>query len=587
MDTRRLISISAALLFSGAASFGQNINPTVEVTNIYQGNPSEIQKPQMVMNIPDSLLRFDLDFDYEVFDKPYEGAYNFKPYMLNMKPGKDAFRGRSLYLKAGAGYSLHPQLEFVLSPEQKGPFQMSVYASHKSYFGDYAPVAPKMEDGIWKLKTSDGRFFGYDAVTAAGFDGRYNWDSAELSFGIGYFGIASKDTLVRRSYNGLDFNLRVRSNNDRESYFFYDAGLDGIIARDNLNYSTSFTKPAIKAGKTYLGEGGFVLKGSAGPVFDSSHRLLIGFEGSTSGYSNLFESNIGRLAVIPKYEFEAGRFSLSLGVRIESIVRGEQTDTLNFGAMHRKKGKFIYPDVNVLFTASDNVRIYAKFTGGSNLDTYYSQISSNHHLTPSYSLCDVLMNNSIETFNLALGVRGNIASRLQFDLDGGAASFENGLLDGIYSYVSGTSASFLPSVAYADYDLVYANLLLGWKSRNFALDASLHYRNTSFSDKGGKPVENAFKFPLFSGNLRAVYNITPRFYAGIDADFATVRNGQIASGKVRIPGYVDPGVIAGFSFNRKFGFWAESGNLLGLDVQRVPFYVEKGPWATLGITLSL
>lgn len=32
-------------------------------------------------------------------------------------PGEDVF-----YLKAGAGYTFHPQLEFVFSPERKGPF---------------------------------------------------------------------------------------------------------------------------------------------------------------------------------------------------------------------------------------------------------------------------------------------------------------------------------------------------------------------------------------------------------------------------------------------------------------------------------
>ena len=135
MNMKRMLLVSAALVMSAAASFGQNFNPTVEVTNTYQGNPSEVHKPQLEMNVPDSLLRFDLDFDYEVFSKPYQGAYSFKPYMLDMRPEKDAWRGRKLYLKAGAGYSLHPQLDFVFSPEQAGPFQMSVYATHRSYFG--------------------------------------------------------------------------------------------------------------------------------------------------------------------------------------------------------------------------------------------------------------------------------------------------------------------------------------------------------------------------------------------------------------------------------------------------------------------
>ena len=107
MNMKRIYFASAVLVMSASVSFGQNFNPTVEVTNTYHGNPSEAHKPLLEMNVPDSLLRFDLDFDYEVFNKPYQGAYSFKPYMLDMRPAKDAWRGRKLFLKAGAGYSFH------------------------------------------------------------------------------------------------------------------------------------------------------------------------------------------------------------------------------------------------------------------------------------------------------------------------------------------------------------------------------------------------------------------------------------------------------------------------------------------------
>ena len=92
--------LTAAAILVCATSLAQNLNPTVEVTNIYQGNPSEVHKPQAKMAIPDSLMRFDMDFGYEVFEKPYQGAYNFKPYQLAMRPDKDAYRGKKLYLKA-------------------------------------------------------------------------------------------------------------------------------------------------------------------------------------------------------------------------------------------------------------------------------------------------------------------------------------------------------------------------------------------------------------------------------------------------------------------------------------------------------
>ena len=62
--------VAALLLACGAAS-AQNFNPTVEVTNTYQRNPSDVKKPLLEMAVPDSLMRFDLDFDYSVFEKRY------------------------------------------------------------------------------------------------------------------------------------------------------------------------------------------------------------------------------------------------------------------------------------------------------------------------------------------------------------------------------------------------------------------------------------------------------------------------------------------------------------------------------------
>ena len=290
---RKIYLVSAAMLMTAAVSFGQNFNPTVEVTNTYQGNASEVHKPLLGMNVPDSLLRFDLDFDYEVFEKPYQGAYSFKPYMLNMRPAKDAWRGRQLYLKAGAGYTLHPQFEFVFSPERKGPFQMSVYASHKSYFGNYHEIKPELKDDLYRLEKSGNGFKGYDALTSAGFDGRYNWDRAILSFGLGYYGLAAKDSVMSRSYNAFDFNARVRSNNDSESYFLYDVALRGRIANDNLDLKPMMLRLSgdlwneVTADRQ--GESWFVLDGLAGTVLDSRRSFLVGFEGETASYGRFYD----------------------------------------------------------------------------------------------------------------------------------------------------------------------------------------------------------------------------------------------------------------------------------------------------------
>ena len=66
---RRYIFIASALLACAVAS-AQNLNPTVQVTNDYEGKLMEVNKQNVAMAIPDSLLKFDWNFNYSVFDNP-------------------------------------------------------------------------------------------------------------------------------------------------------------------------------------------------------------------------------------------------------------------------------------------------------------------------------------------------------------------------------------------------------------------------------------------------------------------------------------------------------------------------------------
>ena len=93
--------------------------------------------------------------------------------------------------------------------------------------------------------------------------------------------------------------------------------------------------------------------------------------------------------------------------------------------------------------------------------------------------------------------------------------------------------------------------------------------------------------------MRATYDISSRLYAGVAVEASSWREGKCVSAvseelaKVRVPGYVDLGVNCGYKFNRKLEFWLESGNLLCQAIQRNPFYAEKGPWVTAGVSLNL
>ena len=76
---RLYISILSVLMVLPVMD-AQTLDPTVEVSRSYEGKLMEVHKPALVMSVPDSVFRFDLNFDYSVFESPYKGSYEFNPY---------------------------------------------------------------------------------------------------------------------------------------------------------------------------------------------------------------------------------------------------------------------------------------------------------------------------------------------------------------------------------------------------------------------------------------------------------------------------------------------------------------------------
>ena len=84
--------LSAAVLLALTVPAGaQNINQSVQVTNEYLTRFADFQKQGEELQVPDSLLRFDYNFDYSVFDTPYRGSYEFSPYRIDATPAARLF----------------------------------------------------------------------------------------------------------------------------------------------------------------------------------------------------------------------------------------------------------------------------------------------------------------------------------------------------------------------------------------------------------------------------------------------------------------------------------------------------------------
>lgn len=587
---RKYISSIAVLPLAVLAAQAQSIDPTVEVSRAYEGRMIEVHKPMTEMEIPDSVTHFDLDFDYSVFDNPYKGTYEFNPYMQNMKPQHGEWPGRRLFLRAGAGYPLHPVFDLVWSPDLKGRFRMDAYAMHRSYIGRYRGILPVKDEGTGDiyldspLSSGSGAsrtgWNGYDMLTKAGFEGRLGWSGGVLTFNAGYFGLATRDSVLTRGYNALDLGLRVRSDASRDRYFLYDAALAYRYGADNMTFPEY-------AGSLAGHE--FTLASSFGPVFSREQRLVLGVDADIVSYSSVFGTSAGRFAVSPRYSLEKGRWSLDLGLQLSVLFSGGRSGSLP--AQDAGRGQYVYPDISAGFEIiRDCMQIYVKAGGGDKVGKYSDMISYGHFIHPfyTYGISMPLLDNSVERLSVAAGLRGNIASRFRYDLSAGYRIFARAPLFVSVSDSPYMLGAYSASLAYTGYNMFYASFDYGWESKDFSLDGNFTYRSSDVDIASPVQMQDgrymAFFAPArFSGDIRALYNWRKRIFAGADCDFSMARESALFD----IRGYADLGVYLEFRAARLFSFWLRGGNLLGMTVQRMPMYAESGINFTAGICLNL
>lgn len=574
-----------------ALAYGQNLNPTVEVTNAYEGGPSAIAKPAQQLAVPDSVTRFNLDFDYSVFEKPYQGAYEFTPYYVQLKPTPKPSTTEKFYLRAGAGFTLHPELDFVWTPLQKEKYRMSVYATHQSYFGryhDFALGAP--QDGIIPVIKSGEKMKGYLADTKAGIDGTYNWDGGLVTLDLGFRNRMANDAYHYQKMSGLEAKARVRSLPSDEPHLLYDATIDYSLLGGDLS---SFSRIA----KDFR-ESKFDLTGEFGPVLDADRRILVGVDLDLARYMGDFAGYTGRMAVTPKYQFNLDRWRFSLGAKLSWLIYSEDFNLWTKDFQH--KSGFIFPDVHIDFHAvDDRLVLQTSATGGDRFNTLSGQFFSHPF---SY---DALYGHSVERIRAMIGARGNFASRFRYDLQGGYARWTYAPVEGmaLYSisvvdpgaYASGTYTDGLatvqvlrPALWEKGFNLLFVDLDYGWKSESVTVDGKLSYRHTNIADSA------AFGPAAFTGFIRPAYNYGERMKGGLDIAWSTGRKASVTipneTGEVtkmyRVPGWVDLGVFAEYRFTHRFGFWAKGGNLLNQVVQRTPLHAEAGMYITGGIVLN-
>lgn len=543
MIMKRIISVSVLAAALAVPSFAQGIKQSVEVTNEYVSGFADFKKSTPQMAVPDSVYRFDYSFDYSVFESPYRGAYEFSPYEIQLTPDPLPYDGKKLYLSAGAGYSLHPVLDVVYTPFGDGAATLSLFNKGRGY---------------------SGKNF-YDLTDNAGLSGRLLTSWGRLSYKAGYEGIFAgageplRGTGAGRStwhspYVGVALESRARGT----TYFDYKIGVDYRFSTDGL-YSLPASSTAVpSAGR--IGEHDLRVSGFAGPVVKSKYSFLLDFgfnmlslADSRTGYSDRVAS-FARLT--PHLKFVLGIVDIDAGVNLDYFASADSSPfSLN-------------PVVKAGLDISElSLKLFAGLDGGKQLLGEHSLKSFNHFYVRGSAVPDV----SWEKADIYLGALGKIGPSLQYSIKGGYALRSSSPFDSAYG-----------SLAFADCSSAHASLGLDWVSERFDLDAAFDFESV-FMDALSVP---AYAPAMFRGHLDATWNTLERVFVGLRTEGASSREDVSGLGAT-LKGYVDLGLYGEYRFDRSWGVWLHAGNLIGMQIERHPGYVEKGPYFTLGVRLSM
>lgn len=530
---RHIILIAAFLLPLGLGA--QNLNPEVQVTNEYETRISDVTKQGPAMTVPDSMLHFNYHFDYSVFESPYKGAYEFSPYSVMITPAAGAYDGRKLYLRAGAGWVLKPELDFVWSALDRKRAAVNVFATGRGFYGNYLKIA---EDTFVADKGT--LYNGWDFNPVAGVDTRFNIGRSVLRAELAYEGLFTGHELYHNAVGHAPY-ANVSIGKEEPYGFTYRADVKYRYVNDTLEGWAPLQDHDVKA--TFM----------VAPYV--SDRVRVHFD-LNFAYNNWYTGLEGH----PGIQFGSGNWDFDAGFRL-----GWNSDGAD--------GKFIIsPDVKAcLHLLNGHLDIYAGAVGQNHMLSYWDYKTMAHRYFVSYDTPRPVW----EIADLYLGVRGFTGFGLRADLKAGYRFLQDAPL----WTVSATGGETLTG---NDLGMLHADLDLAWSNKRVDVQGAVHY---NWLPEG--VGERVFMPASVRADLKASYNWMKRIYAGISGNMSTGRSAVVNDTTVELPWYLDLGVWGEYKFNNKLGVWLKGSNLLNHQIRQSPMYCQYGPSVIAGITLSL
>ncbi len=600
------IIIAALLLVTTVSNAQQVIDPTLEVNRNFDAKLLEISKSKLYTSFNDSLGRFDLSFDYTIFDKPMKDLYEFSP-LSSAKIEKNLdVASPFLFLKAGTNMPLNPYGSIYLQPRIANNLSLVITGSHNSFLSKlpaYSLENQRVNKGATKIAAPSSN-------TNLGLDFKYHWNKGEVGLNGGYknrmssyygfnqemissmayyplFEHSHSQSFMRdsmsHSTNITGATLYVKSLNKNPNSFYYNvtASYSKLFDRESHIYSSLFVSPSIdniKLANNKLSEQYLNLALTTGAGFAGFNKILAGvkYETSNSQYSDSL--NRSNLELHPRYLFKKGKWSFDLGFKYNMWW---DVTSHNFN---------IYLSSSAQIEIIDNkFWLYGLIDGKNNFMNYQKILEMNPWISSATPV-----QNIEQPIIARVGIKGKIKDKLSYNLYGSYDKY----IDQIY-FFSNTLNYFSENLPINSFDALYKN------EKRIGIGAEVSFYSKSFEGSFNTNIYNYkddnnmtnthYNYSPFELKVTGRYNWRERIV--ISGAFMYKQKSPALIDQILISSTINPTIYMpsyarldlnlSYVYNKNLTFFIQLNNILNSKVFEYTNYTMPGFNGGAGLTFKL
>ncbi len=393
-----------------------------------------------------------------------------------------------------------------------------------------------------------------------------------------------------QTYNwyGIEPNFFTQSQieNINEQQTYHNAYFGGRVELGQSVLKEASIKFSRFWDKFSSGENHFVAKPSlAFDVMDEKIKANFIFDyinGSfKKDYFNLSEIKYGttNIGFSPSFEINKDDLSLNLGATFFYSVA-------NNGGNNKF---FVYPNISASYKVVGDLMIaYAGAEGTLKQNSYKEFVDTNFFVSPTIAVAP-----TDQRYDIYVGLKGKLANSIGYNIrgsyfnEGNKALFKNNPY-----YIQNTN---LEGYAFGNsFDVIYDEVktvsFFGELKADFSKNVSFGINGT-FSSYSTKDQAEPWNLPSIKVNSNLDFNITPKWYAGVNVFFVGERKdervilsdtGDIFPGITKLDSYLDLNSHIGYKHNERLTFFIKGNNLANQNYQRWINYPVQGVQVLLG-----